>query len=66
MIYDRDGAAKHGVVILRNEDDERTLARIPAGDKATLARLLDLDRSAVGAAGVISKAADGMQEWKAA
>ena len=46
MIYDRDGAAKHGVVILRNQDDDRTLARIPASDKQTLARLLDLDRSA--------------------
>jgi acetyl-CoA C-acetyltransferase len=66
VIYDRDGEAKHGVVILRNQDNERTLARIPPSDKATLARLLDLDRSAVGAAGAISKAADGMQEWKAA
>ena len=66
VIYDRDGSAKHGVVILRNEDDDRTLARIPAGDKQTLARLLDLDRSPVGATGAISKAADGMQEWKAA
>lgn len=66
VIYDRDGAAKHGVVILRNQDNDRTLARIPASDKATLARLLDLDRSPVGAAGTIGKAADGMQEWRAA
>jgi acetyl-CoA C-acetyltransferase len=66
VIYDRDGEAKHGVVILRNGNNERTLARVPASDKQTLARLLDLDRSAVGAPGAISKAADGMQEWKAA
>jgi acetyl-CoA C-acetyltransferase len=65
VIYDRDGEARHGVVILRNQDDDRTLARIPASDKQTLAQLLDLDRSPIGAAGVISKAADGMQEWKA-
>jgi acetyl-CoA C-acetyltransferase len=66
VIYDRNGEARHGVVILRNQDNDRTLARIPASDKATLARLLDLDRSPVGATGMISKAADGMQEWKAA
>jgi acetyl-CoA C-acetyltransferase len=66
VIYDRDGSAKHGVVILRNGDNERTLARVPASDKQTLARLLDLDRSPVGVVGAISKAADGMQEWKAA
>jgi len=66
VIYDRDGSAKHGVVILRNQDNDRTLARVPASDEPTLARLLDLDRSPVGATGAISKAADGMQEWKAA
>lgn len=66
VIYDRDGEARHGVVILRNEANERTLARVPASDKATLARLLDLDRSPIGTSGAISKAGDGMQEWKAA
>jgi acetyl-CoA C-acetyltransferase len=66
VIYDRDGAAKHGVVILRNDQNERTLARVPASDRPTLARLLDLERSPIGAVGAISKADDGMQEWKAA
>jgi acetyl-CoA C-acetyltransferase len=66
VIYDRDGAARHGVVILRTKDNERTLARVPASDKATLARLLDLDKTPIGTTGPISKAADGMQEWKAA
>lgn len=66
VIYDRDGEVKHGVVILRNDANERTLARVPANDKTTLARLLDLDRSPIGTVGAISKAADGMQEWKAA
>ena len=36
MIYDRDGSAKHGVVILRTEANDRTLARVPADDKSTL------------------------------
>jgi acetyl-CoA C-acetyltransferase len=66
VIYDRGGDVKHGVVILRTRDGERTLARILAADKPTLARLLDLDRTPIGTTGPISKAADGMQEWKAA
>lgn len=66
VIYDRDGAAKHGVVILRNEQNERTLARVPANDKATLAHLLDLDRSPIGSAGTIAKSDDGTRDWKAA
>jgi acetyl-CoA C-acetyltransferase len=57
---------KHGVVILRTANNDRTLARVPASDKTTLARLLDLDRSPIGSTGPISKAGDGMQEWKAA
>ncbi|HMD58989.1 MAG TPA: acetyl-CoA acetyltransferase, partial [Steroidobacteraceae bacterium] len=43
VIYDRDGAVKHGVVILRTADGGRTLARVPAGDEKTLQRLTDLD-----------------------
>jgi len=66
VIYDRDGSAKHGVVILRTEANDRTLARVPADDKTTLARLLDLDRTPVGVGGRISKAADGVPEWQAA
>jgi acetyl-CoA C-acetyltransferase len=66
VIYDRDGTAKHGVVILRNDANDRTLARVPAVDQPTLARLLDLDRTPIGATGDISKADDGLPEWKAA
>ena len=67
VIYDRDGdVPSTASSSCATRTNERTLARIPAGDKATLARLLDLDRSPIGTAGAISKAADGMQEWKAA
>src|SRR5579871_1764200 len=66
VIYDRDGSAKHGVVMLRTEANDRTLARVPADDKATLERLLDLDRTPIGSSGKISKAADGIAEWQAA
>jgi hypothetical protein len=66
VIYDRDGAVKHGVVILRTSDNDRTLARVPASDKPTLARLLDLERTPIGVSGAISKAGDGLPEWEAA
>ncbi len=65
VIYDRDGSAKHGVVILRTETNDRALARVPADDTATLQRLLDLDRSPIGISGAIRKAADGIAEWQA-
>jgi acetyl-CoA C-acetyltransferase len=66
VIYDRKGDVDHGVVILRTAENDRTLARVPAADKPTLARLLDMERTPIGVSGTISKAADGMQEWKAA
>lgn len=66
VIYDRDGSVKHGVTILRTEQGERSLARVPASDKATVTRLTDLDRSPIGLSGRVSRAADGMQEWTAA
>lgn len=66
VIYDRNGEVNHGVVILRTADNDRTLARVPAGDKSTLAHLLNMDRTPIGTKGAISKAGDGMQEWRAA
>jgi len=66
VIYDRDGAATYGAVILRMETNDRTLARVPAVDQLTLARLLDLERTPIGIGGNIIKAGDGMPEWTAA
>ena len=66
VIYDRNGAVNHGVVILRTPENDRTLARVSAGDKPTLAHLLDLERSPIGMTGPICKAADGLPEWSAA
>src|SRR4051812_39091486 len=48
VLYGRGGDVEHGVVMLRSEDDRRTLARIPASDTATLAHLLNMDRTPVG------------------
>jgi acetyl-CoA C-acetyltransferase len=65
-IYGRDNAIEHGVVMLRTSDNARALARVPAHDRATLAHLLDMDRSPVGSSGTLSSADDGILEWRAA
>lgn len=65
VIYGGKGEAQHGVVMLRTAENTRTLARVPVSDTATLARLLDMDRTPVGSSGAISTAADGMLEWQA-
>lgn len=66
VLYGRGGDAEHGVVMLRTADDRRTLARIPASDHGTLARLLDMNRTTVGSLGEITMAADGVPEWRVA
>lgn len=66
VIYRGNGEIVHGATMLRTEDDRRTLGRIPASDARTLARLLDMDHTPVGAIGDIVTAADGLPEWRVA
>ena len=65
VIYGRNGEVEHGVVMLRTESDARALARIPANDSATLAHLLNMDRTPVGSTGEIVTSGDGVLEWRA-
>jgi acetyl-CoA C-acetyltransferase len=64
VIYRGNGEVEHGVVMLRTEDDRRTLARVPAQDTATLKHLLDLDRTPVGSLGDITMAEDNVPQWR--
>jgi acetyl-CoA C-acetyltransferase len=64
VIYRRDGAVDHGVVMLRTPANARALARVPAHDGATLAHLLNMDRTPVGSSGDIATADDGVLEWR--
>ena len=64
VIYGRGGEAEHGVVMLRTPQDARALARVPAQDRATLAHLMDMERTPVGSTGDIVTADDGMLEWR--
>ncbi len=64
VIYGRNGEVEHGVVMLRTEQDARTLARVPKADDTTIAHLLNMDRSPVGSRGEIAMARDGVPEWR--
>jgi len=66
VIYRGNGEIEHGVTMLRAEDDRRTLGRIPARDKNTLAHLLNMDRTPVGTIGDIVTAEDGVLDWRVA
>jgi acetyl-CoA C-acetyltransferase len=64
VIYRGKNEVEHGVVMLRTQDNARALARVPAHDGATLAHLLNMDRTPVGTGGDISTAEDGVLEWR--
>jgi acetyl-CoA C-acetyltransferase len=64
VVYGRNGDVEHGVVMLRTEENNRALARVPARDVATLKHLLNMDRTSVGSSGDISTAEDGVLEWR--
>src|SRR6202035_84349 len=64
VIYGRNGEVEHGVVMLRTQDNARALARVPANDGATLAHLLNMDRTPVGSSGDIATADEGVLEWR--
>jgi acetyl-CoA C-acetyltransferase len=64
VIYGRNNAIEHGVVMLRTADNARALARVPTHDGQTLAHLLNMDRTPVGSSGDITRAGDGVLEWR--
>ena len=63
VIYQRDGSVKHGVVIALSPEQQRILARVPANDSASIDALVDLGKSPIGAAGMITVGDDGLPEW---
>ena len=64
VLYGRGGEVEHGVVMLRTAADARALARVPANDSATLAHLLNMEKTPVGTLGDIATAEDGVLEWR--
>jgi len=66
VLFGRNGEVEHGVVMLRTDANARTLARVPAQDFATLAHLMNMERTPVGSFGAITMAEDGVPEWRVA
>jgi acetyl-CoA C-acetyltransferase len=64
VLFGRNGEVEHGVVMLRTEQDARTLARVPAQDSATLAHLMNMACTPVGSSGDLMMAEDGVPEWR--
>ena len=64
VIYGRNNEVDHGVAMLRTSANARALARVPAGDRQTLAHLLNMDRTPVGSSGDIVSTDDGVLEWR--
>jgi acetyl-CoA C-acetyltransferase len=65
-LFGRNGEVEHGVVMLRTEQNTRTLARVLTQDSATLAHLMNMERTPVGSTGVITMTTDGVPEWRVA
>lgn len=65
VIYGRDGAPRHGAVILRTPAGGRLLARVAAAETDTIAILVDPQRSAIGRQGVVTAGDDGLPHWRA-
>lgn len=66
VLYDRSGAPRHGVIIARNPDGARFLAKVPAEDAATIDFLTDGASEPVGSTGIASPGDDGLTVWQRA
>jgi acetyl-CoA C-acetyltransferase len=64
VLFGRNREVEHGVVMLRTEANARSLARVPAQDAATLAHLMNMDRTPIGSSGDIAMTEDGVPEWR--
>ncbi len=62
VLFDRNGAPTHGVVVGLTSDHARTLVRVPASDHRSIDALMRMDRSPVGRTAVLRKADDGLLE----
>lgn len=66
VLFNRDAAPTHGVVIARTEGGSRLMARVPAEDTESLGLLLDEERSPIGSVGMVRADRDGLAEWRCA
>jgi acetyl-CoA C-acetyltransferase len=63
VLYERDGSARHGIIVARTPGGGRTLAKMPADD-AAIAVLTDGKVEPVGTSGTIVLDVEGVQIWR--
>lgn len=63
VLYERDGSAKHGVIVARTPAGERTLAKVLAADVDGIAFLTDGVVEPVGTLGAIVPGPEGDRVW---
>ncbi len=63
VFYDREGAARFGVVVARTPTNERFLARVEGRDEETIARLTSAAEEPVGAEGISARRED-LNHWR--
>jgi acetyl-CoA C-acetyltransferase len=66
LLYARDGDPLEGIVIARTPAGERVMARVPAADANSIARLTDPTQSAVGSTGHVHTDPFGKPAWSVA
>lgn len=66
VVFDRAGQVEFGTVIARTPQSARLMARVPANDLQTLARLTSLTSSPVGLTGQVETGTDGLLHWRLA
>lgn len=64
VFYDREGAAKSGVIVGRTPTDERFLAHVAGDNAEAIAFLTDGSREPVGVQGRVTTDADGLTHWR--
>jgi acetyl-CoA C-acetyltransferase len=64
VFYDRNGAAKHGVIVARAPGGERFLAYVRGENDGVIAFLTDGQREPVGAEGHAVTGEDGLTVWE--
>ncbi len=62
--YARDGSPRSGVIVARTPGGTRTLALVPATDRATISWLTDGKEEPVGCTGLIHRDEAGMGIWR--
>jgi acetyl-CoA C-acetyltransferase len=63
VVYDRDGAPVHGVIIAKTDGGERVVARVRSDDVSGIATLVDPERSPIGLTGTLSRGDDALLYW---